>query len=130
MIISPIAKEISVKLNAAHVWLIDATHKAKKLNLPFTCIVSIIATNTTYTFAYAFILSKQAEDYMWLIGHLCDVFQHYRTDNNCNFITGPEPALMNVLEIMFPLQTVFSVAGTLIKISLRSKNVHLQPRSC
>lgn len=102
MIISPTAKEICQKFSAGRVWLIDATYKTNKFNLPLLHIVGITATNTTYTFAYCFIRSERAEDYMWAMSHLRDVFQNYGIGNNCTFVTDRELALMNALDVIFP----------------------------
>ncbi|ERF69733.1 hypothetical protein EPUS_09311 [Endocarpon pusillum Z07020] len=83
-------------------YVLDATYKTNRFNLPLLDIVGFTATNRSFIIGQAFLTHEQEEDYIWVLQWIRDIYKKYELPIPESITTDKAGGLHNACSVVWP----------------------------
>ena len=83
-------------------YVLDATYKTNRFNLPLLDIVGFTATNRSFVIGQAFLTHEKEEDYIWVLEWIRDIYKQYDLPIPESITTDKAGGLHNVCSVVWP----------------------------
>lgn len=83
-------------------YVLDATYKTNRFNLPLLDIVGFTATNRSFVIGQAFLTHEEEEDYIWVLEWIRDIYKQYDLPIPESITTDKAGGLHNVCSVVWP----------------------------
>jgi len=83
-------------------YVLDATYKTNRFNLPLLDIVGFTATNRSFIIGQAFLTHEQEEDYIWVLQWIRDIYEKYKLPTPESITIDKAGGLHNACSVVWP----------------------------
>ena len=83
-------------------YILDATYRTNRFNLPLLDIVGFTATNSSFIIGQAFLTHEAEEDYIWILTWIREIYEKYKLPTPESITTDKAGGLHNACGVVWP----------------------------